>query len=87
MELRKIIVYTIFVVAVIYGIYFHFLSGETVKKTPEPVRTKSPIQATISAPVEDGHIEPKITIKRDKFPEIKNKTRRNPFKKAEPATP
>jgi hypothetical protein len=87
MELRKIIVYSIFVVAVIYGIYFHFLSGETVKKIPEPVRTESPIQATISAPVEDGHIEPKLTIELDKIPKTKNKTRRNPFKKSEPASP
>jgi hypothetical protein len=87
MEIRKIIVYSIFVVAVIYGIYFHFLSGETVKKTPEPVQTESPIQATISAPVEDGHTEPKIAIELDKIPETQKKTRRNPFKKTEPATP
>jgi hypothetical protein len=87
MELRKIIVYTVFVVAVIYGIYFHFLSGETVKKTPEPVRTESPIQATISAPVEDRNMEPKLTIELDKIPETQNKTRRNPFKKSEQASP
>lgn len=87
MELRKIIVYTIFAAVVIYGIYFHFLSGETAKNTPPAVRTEAPIKASIPAQVEKEYVEPESTVKLDKAATLKNKPRRNPFKKSKPVEP
>jgi len=81
MELRKIIIYAIFVIVVIYGIYFHFLSGETVKKVPEAARVEAPVKASISAPVEELYTEQEARAEPVKLPENENKQGRNPFKR------
>jgi hypothetical protein len=51
MERRKIIIYAIFSVTVLYGIYFHFLSGDS-KKSPGPAaRPSMEVDAAFALPM------------------------------------
>lgn len=79
MERRKIIIYSIFVVTVIYGIYFHFLSGEPTGKNPEPALSAGVVQASITAPDMNNNTDREIAVENTGFKKIENNTGRNPF--------
>jgi len=75
MERRKIIIYALSAIVFVYGIYFHFFSGEGLfgpKKTPPqtarpitPVLAASPVIPSITKPVKE--IEFNDTWSRDPF--------------------
>ncbi len=79
MERRKIIIYSIFIIVAAYGFYFHFISGETNKKTSAPVRTNATIQASIPE-IEPVFTDPSVVDTAVQEPTLRSPGNRNPFK-------
>lgn len=79
MNRRKIIVYSIFVVVATYGFYFHFLSGETKKRTPTPVPSGDTIQAGAIAGPDLNEPVRAVSDSSANQPVLRRYKSRNPF--------
>ncbi len=78
MDRRKIIIYSIFIIVVAYGFYFHFLSGEPAKKIDTPARFYDTMQANISS-AEQILTERKVEETNEYQPNVRHTRERNPF--------
>ncbi len=87
MELRQKIIYVVFALTVVYGIYYHFLSGEGIMKdqpasrpaeVPEAALTSEPLPAVSLQQVDRaGSNVPARELRWDKDPFRNNKTRKS----------
>lgn len=81
MERRKIIIYAIFVVSLAYGIYFHFLSGDSKTESLPEVNPPAPARAALVIPDSGDSLLRNNEEPKDIQPVQNNDLPRNPFLK------
>jgi hypothetical protein len=79
MERRKIIIYAIFAVTLAYGIYFHFLSGDSKAEYQPDVNPSAPARAAFVMPDTGGPLIRDDENPKDIRPVRNNDRPRNPF--------